>query len=135
MLIKQQFLRRNALFIWGSLFVGVTMLAAIVALHALPLRAAYDVGAQPAPISRLYAPEYNATMSYAYSQGQSLILAPMAGAGAYEVLVRMGGLADAILCRRPLRLADAALISATLVRCGSSVSWRTPMVAAYWRCA
>lgn len=91
MLIKQQFLRRNALFIWGSLVVGVTTLAAIVALHALPLRAAYDVGAQPAPISRLYAPEYNATMSYAYSHGQSLILAPMAGAGAYEVLVRMGG--------------------------------------------
>lgn len=70
---------------------GIAMLAAIVALHLMPLRAVYDVGSQPVPISGLYAPERNATMSYAYSQGRSLILAPMVGAGAYEVLVRMGG--------------------------------------------
>ncbi len=91
MVVDRQFFWYSAFFAWGSLVTGIAMLAAIVALHLMPLRAVYDVGSQPVPISSLYAPERNATMSYAYSQGRSLIPAPMVGAGAYEVLVRMGG--------------------------------------------
>ncbi|MGB9752461.1 hypothetical protein [Roseiflexus castenholzii] len=81
---------RGAFFIRGSIAIGAAMVAAIVALFMLPVRAVYDVGSQFAPISSLYAPERSA-ISYAYSQGQSLVLAPMVGAGTYEVLVRMGG--------------------------------------------
>ncbi|MCS6938553.1 MAG: hypothetical protein NZM94_04730 [Roseiflexus sp.] len=91
MVVNQQFLWQSAFFVRGSLTIGAATFAAIVALHALPLHAVYDVGNRPAPISSLYGAEYNAAMSYAYSRGQSLILAPMAGAGMYEVLVRMGG--------------------------------------------
>lgn len=91
MVVNQQFLWRGAFFVRGSIAIGAATIAAIVALYLLPLRAVYDVGSQPAPISNLYGSEYNAAMSYAYSQGQSLILAPTAGAGMYEVLVRMGG--------------------------------------------
>lgn len=91
MIIARQFPRQTAFFIRGSLAIGIATIVTIVALHVLPLRAVYDIGSHPAPISGLYGSEYNATMSYAYSQGQSLILAPMAGIGAYEVLVRMGG--------------------------------------------
>lgn len=91
MVVDQPFLWRGALFVRGSIAIGIATLAAIVVLHALPLRTVYDVGSRPVPISSLYGAEYNATMSYAYSQGRSLILAPMAGAGMYEVRVRMGG--------------------------------------------
>jgi hypothetical protein len=91
MVVDRQFLWQGAFFARGSIAIGVATIAAIVALYLLPLRAVYDVGSQPAPISNLYGAEYNATMSYAYSQGQSLILAPMVGAGMYKVLVRMGG--------------------------------------------
>ncbi|MCS6840417.1 MAG: hypothetical protein NZ699_11800 [Roseiflexus sp.] len=90
MVADRQLLWRSAFFVQGSIAIWVATLAAVMALHALPLRAVYDIGSQPAPISGLHGSEYNAAMSYAYSRGQSLMLAPMVGAGAYEVLVRMG---------------------------------------------
>ncbi len=83
---------RNATFIGGSLVVAIATLAILFLIHTIPVRIAYDVGSQPAPISGLFDAEQRASMSYAYSQGESLILEPMIGFGTYEVRVRMGGL-------------------------------------------
>ncbi|MFQ3632570.1 hypothetical protein [Roseiflexus sp.] len=91
MVVDRQFVWRGAFFVQRSIAIGVATIAAVVMLYLSPLRAVYNVGSQPVPISSLYASEYSATMSYAYAQGQSLILAPMVGFGTYEVLVRMGG--------------------------------------------
>lgn len=82
---------RNATFIGGSLVAAIATLAILFLIHTFPVRIAYDVGSQPAPISDLFDAEQSASMSYAYSQGQSLILEPMIGVGTYEVRVRMGG--------------------------------------------
>lgn len=71
--------------------MALATLAVLVVLHTIPVRMAYDIGSQSAPVSGLYDPEYNAMMSYAYSRGQSLILAPMAGMGTHEVRLRIGG--------------------------------------------
>ncbi|MGQ9892346.1 MAG: hypothetical protein ACUVSY_01005 [Roseiflexus sp.] len=81
---------RNATFIGGSLVAAIATLAILFLIHTFPVRIAYDVGSQPAPISNLFDAEQNASMSHAYSQGQSLIREPMIGIGAYEVRVRMG---------------------------------------------
>ena len=82
---------QNTVFTRGSLVVAIATLAIIILIHTVPMRVAYDVGSQPAPISRLFDAERSTSMSYAYSQGESLILEPMIGIGSYEVRVRMGG--------------------------------------------
>lgn len=110
------------------------MVAAIVALFMLPVRAVYDVGSQFAPISSLYAPERSGSISYAYSQGQSLVLAPMVGAGMYGVLVRMGGPGghDPLPARVEIGGYSAAIGDVGSIRV--FVSWRLPMPTARWQC-
>jgi hypothetical protein len=82
---------RNTVFIGGSLVAVIATLAILLLINTFPVRVAYDIGSQPAPISHLFGAERNASMSYAYSQGGSLILEPMIGFGTYEIRVRMGG--------------------------------------------
>ncbi len=82
---------QNTVFIGGSLVAAIVTVAILLLINTVPMRVAYDVGSQPAPISRLFDAEWSASMSYAYSQGESLILEPMIGIGTYEVRVRMGG--------------------------------------------
>ena len=82
---------QNTVFTRGSLVAAIATLAIMILIHTVPMRVTYDIGSQPAPISRLFDAEWSASMSYAYSQGESLILEPMIGIGSYEVRVRMGG--------------------------------------------
>ena len=82
---------QNTVFTRGSLVAAIATLAIMILIHTVPMRVTYDIGSQPAPISRLFDAERSTSMSYAYSQGESLILEPMIGFGTYEVRVRMGG--------------------------------------------
>lgn len=82
---------QNTVFTRGSLVAAIATLAIMILINTVPMRVAYDVGSQPAPISRLFDAERSTSMSYAYSRGESLILEPMIGIGTYEVRMRMGG--------------------------------------------
>jgi hypothetical protein len=75
----------------APLLCGSLVVIIATVIYRAPFRAFFDIGSDPAPISRLHSAERNEEITFAYSQGRSTIWLPGVGVGIYEVCLRMSG--------------------------------------------
>ena len=73
------------------LLCGSLVILIVTVIYRAPFRAFFDIGSDPAPITRLHDAERNEAITFAYSQGRSIIWLPGVGAGIYKVCLTMSG--------------------------------------------